>query len=279
MIRNERYIDLHLHTKFSDGERTLDETIADAKNAGLSAIAITDHNTIPSLIHADHLEVIPGAEFSTTYQYATEKKAEVHVVGLFFDGVDSSINSIFQSINKNAYIEAMLMKLNSLGIPVTMNELKMRHPSAKQFGRRMVAELVVEKGYALDQNEVMDRWIGNRSPFYINPLDYMNYMSLEECVQKICIYGGLPILAHPFHYKMTKSEIEELAERFRSITSHPLGIEVYYSKYEKEEIQYLEQLADQWNFLRSAASDRHRSCEPFIHGSYELLEKMKTAMK
>ena len=75
MLKNERYIDLHLHTKFSDGERSLDETIDDAKKAGLSAIAITDHNNlaIHSTIYTDSLEVIPGSEFSTTYKYGAGK--------------------------------------------------------------------------------------------------------------------------------------------------------------------------------------------------------------
>ena len=280
MLKNERYIDLHLHTKFSDGERSLDETIDDAKKAGLSAIAITDHNNlaIHSTIYTYSLEAIPGSEFSTTYKYGAGKKAEVHVVGLFFNGVDPSINSVFRQINKNAYVEAIIAKLNTLGIPVSMEELKERNQTSKQYGRMMIADLIIEKGFAADRNEAMDRWIGNFSPYYINSLDYINYIDTEEGVRHICEHGGLPILAHPFHYKMTRDEIEELVERFRSVTDQPLGIEVYYAKYSEEQVHYLEMLADKHHLLRSASSDRHRLDQPFMKGRYELLLEMKKAM-
>lgn len=280
MMRNDRYIDLHLHTKFSDGELSLDEMIDEAKSAGLSAIAITDHNTfgINSKIQLDNLEVIPGAEFSTTYQYGAGKKAEVHVVGLFFNGVNPSMNAIFQRIHKNAYVEAIIAKLNTLGIPVTMEELRERNKSSKQYGRMMVADLIIEKGFASDRNEAMDRWIGNFSPYYINSLDYINYIDTEECVRQICEGGGLPILAHPFHYKMNRDEIEEMVGRFRNVADYPLGIEVYYAKYSDEEVKYLEMLSDKYHLLRSASSDRHRFDQRFVKGDYELLAEMKRAM-
>lgn len=281
MKEQKRYIDLHLHTKFSDGERSLEETIADAEEAGLSAIAITDHNcfAIESPIKRNNLEVIPGAEFSTTYLHGEGEKSEIHMVGLFFNGVNPEINSIFRRINKNAYAEAIIGKLNSFGIPVSMEELRARNHESKQFGRYQIADIIVEKGFASDRANAMDLWIGNFSPHYINSLDYINYIEMEECVRQICAYGGLPILAHPFHYKFSKDKIEELVERYRNITDQPLGFEVYYGKYSEEQVQYLKKLADRYHLLPSASSDRHRLDQAFVKGEYSLLEDMKTAMK
>lgn len=281
MNETERYIDLHLHTKFSDGERSLEETVADAEKAGLSTIAITDHNcfAIHYPLRIGGMEVIPGAEFSTTYHYGDGKKAEIYIVGLFFDGVDPELNAVFNQINKHAYVEAIIEKLNSLGIPVTMEELRKRNRDSRQFGRYQIADILVEKGFASDRANAMDRWIGNFSPYYLNSLDYINYIDMEECVRRIGSHQGLPVLAHPFHYKFSKDEIEELVMRCRAVTDGPLAIEVYYGKYTNEQMDYLKGLADQYRLLASAGSDRHRMDQSFVKGNYSLLEDMRAAMK
>lgn len=277
--KTERYIDLHLHTKFSDGECSLEEMIADARNTGLSAIAITDHNcfAINEPLRDDGLEVIPGAEFSTIYKHGTNIKTEVHIVGLFFDGVPAEINHILEQIHKDAYAEAIIKKLNDLGIPIKMEELRERYRQSKQFGRTQIADLIVEKGFASDRANAMDRWIGNFSPYYINPLDCMNYIGTEDCIREILAHGGFPILAHPFHYKFTRDQIEELVSRYRSITDKPMAMEVYYGKYGEEEVQYLEGLAKKYHLLSSAGSDRHHKDQTFVKGTYALLEEMKKA--
>ena len=271
------YIDLHIHTKYSDGERSLEETICDAKRAGLSAIAITDHNyfAVELPVMDDDLEIIPGAEFSTTYYYGDGQRAEVHIVGLFFDGVAPELKSVFKRINKLAYAEAIIEKMNSLGMSLTMEELKASNPQSKQFGRTQIADLLVEKGYATDRADAMDRWIGNLSPHFIHSLDHIRYIEMEECVREICKYGGFAILAHPFHYKFTKDQIEELVMRFRNAAERTPGMEVYYGKYHEEEVKYLEGLAKRYRLLPSAGSDRHKADHPFVKGQYELLEEMK----
>lgn len=281
MDRHKGYIDLHLHTRFSDGERTLEETIVAAEKAGLSAIAVTDHNcfAIEAPIKRAQLEVIPGAEFSTTYHYGNGRKAELHIVGLFFEGVDPALNEIFTRFHKHAYIEAILKKLNSLGMSVTMDELRARNPDSKQYGRMQVADILVEKGYAADRADAMDRWIGNSSPHYIQSLDHIHYIETEECVRQICAHKGLPVLAHPFHYKFSNDEIEEMAARCRRVTDHPLAMEVYYGKYTDEQVRYLEGLADRYGLLPSTGSDSHRVDQEFVKGNALLLEAMREAMK
>lgn len=280
MEKKERYIDLHLHTKCSDGERTVEETIADAIRADLSAIAITDHNCfgIMTPMQTDNLEVIPGAEFGTSYHYGEGKKREVHMVGLFFDGVDPAMNRIFERIDKHAYIQAIIDQLSSLGIPVTMEEVEARQKYSGKLGRHQVAEVLIEKGFAPDMNLAMDLWVGNFSPYYVNSLDYIQYISMEDCVHEILYHNGLPILAHPLHYQLSRPEVEELVFRYRNITDKPLAMEVYYGKYKDSEIEYLEKLADKYNLLPSASSDRHRAAQPFARGGYVLLENMKKAM-
>ncbi len=276
MKKSEAYIDLHLHTKNSDGECSLDETIQAAKEAGLSAIAITDHNrvTLRSPEKHDGLLVIPGAEFSTTYLHGEGEKTEVHIVGLFFNGADPRVSEVFERINKNAYVEAILEKLDTLGIHITMEELRARNRESHQFARMQVADLIVEKGFAKDRPDAMDKWIGNFSPYYINSLDYIHYVDTEECIRWICSHGGFPIIAHPFHYRFSRPQIEEMVMRLRRATDCPMGMEVDYGKYSEEQRAYLRQLAKKYRLLSSAGSDRHRKDHPFVKGDYALLERM-----
>ena len=283
MYEKENYIDLYIHTTASDGKLTINEMIRDAKDAGLSAIAITDHNCFalrePLLYQG--MEVIPGVESSTIYPYDGGLKKEVHVLGYFFHGIDPALEVVFGQIDKNPYVHALIKLLNSLGLPVTMEELRELYPNTKQFGRYNIAELLVKKGFANTAPEAMDRWIGNFSPHYLNPADYVNFISIEEWIGLLCNCSVpvMPVLAHPYHYGFNEEQIETLVAYVRSLTDHPLGLEVYYGKYQDDQIRFLEKLADKYGYFPSAGGDRHRSEQPFVHGGYCLLEAMKKAVK
>ena len=279
LVMRKEYVDLHLHTTNSDGEQTLEQVVEAARTAGMSWIALTDHNyfSIYEPVNIEGLELIPGAEFSTSYEYGTGQKKEIHVLGLFFEGVNRELERVWDCIEKDFWIEAILKVINSLGYPLTMQEVIACNTEAKRLSRNQVAKALVKKEYATDRDDAMDRLIGNRSPYYINPVDYVKYISLSDCVQTIHRYGGIPVLAHPFHYGFTIEQVEELAAYYRSITDGPLAMEVYYSKYSEKEIQYLESLADRYGFLPSVGSDRHKSSQSFARGEKKLLEQMKHA--
>ena len=277
-------IDLHLHTTCSDGTRTVAEMIQDAKEFGLNAIAITDHNqfALCDPMYFDEIDVIPGAEFSTFYRITSGRLLEVHVVGLFFEGVPKELQSVFRkiSIQRKQYLDAIITRLNNLGISLSYEELVYNFPDSNQIGRRHIAEILVKKGYAESITDVFDRLIGNRSPYWVDSTKYMKYMSLESCVHKICEYGGLPILAHPYHYHCTDEEVMELIRVFKEMAGdHPAGLEVYYSKYDQSRRAELLKIAECFGLYPSAASDRHGRKDPFECGDPSLLTVMKQACK
>ena len=277
-------IDLHIHTTSSDGTRTVEETIQDAKAFGLSHIAITDHNqfAIKEPMDFQGLEVIPGVEFSASYHTADGKLLELHVVGLFFDGVPKNIHHIFKKIpiQRKQYLDAIITRLNHLGIAVSYEELLNEFPDSNQIGRRHIAEILVQKKYADSINDAFDRMIGNRSPYWVDSTKFMKYIPLEKCVRTICENGGFPILAHPYHYHCTDEQVVKIISDFKSAAGdYPAGMEVYYSKYGELQRQQLAALAGEFELYPSAASDRHAPKDKFEQGKEELLENMKQACR
>ncbi len=279
----EKYgIDLHIHTTCSDGTRTVQETMEDALKTGLAHIAITDHNqfAIKEPLDFYGLEVIPGAEFSTSYRTEKGKLLEIHVVGLFFDGVPKELHKMFDKIprQRKQYLDAIITRLNHLGMSISYEELVEDFPDSNQIGRRHIAEILVKKKYASDITDAFDRLIGNRSPYWVDATKYMKYIPMEKGIQKICDNGGFPILAHPYHYHCTEQEVEQLISDFKAATKEfPAGIEVYYSKYGEKQRAELKQLAEKYKLYPSAASDRHAEKDHFEQGKDGLLEAMKQA--
>lgn len=277
-------IDLHIHTTSSDGTRTVDETIQDAIEFGLAHIAVTDHNqfALTEPIDFEGLEIIPGAEFSTSYRTESDRLLEVHVVGLFFEGVPKALHQIFRKIpqQRKQYIDAIITRLNHLGISISYEELCNTFPDSNQIGRRHIAEILVKKRYADNITDAFDRLIGNRSPYWVDSTKYMKYMPLSTCIQKICENGGFPILAHPYHYHCSEEEVLKLVKDFREMTGdYPAGMEVYYSKYDEKRREELLKIAKAFELYPSAASDRHAPKDCFERGEESLLEEMKEAVK
>lgn len=277
-------IDFHMHTTCSDGTRTVEETIQDAYEFGLKHIALTDHNqfAIYEPVHFHGMEVIPGAEFSTAYVTEAGRLLEVHVVGLFFDGVPEELWHIFKKIpqQRKQYLDAIITKLNHLGISISYEELLYNFPDSNQIGRRHIAEILVKKGYAEEINDAFDRLIGNRSPYWVDSAKYMKYMPLEVCVRKICENRGFAILAHPYHYHCTDEEVFKLIRDFKiAAKAYSVGMEVFYSKYDAEQRADLLEISKDLELFASAASDRHAKKDAFERGEEALLDAMKRAYR
>lgn len=282
---NQRYgIDLHIHTTSSDGTRTVEETIQDASKFGLCHIAITDHNQFAIMNPQNYqgLEVIPGAEFSASYVTAAGRLLELHIVGLFFDGVPKNLYHVFRKIplQRKQYLDAIITKLNHLGIAISYEELLNDFPDSNQIGRRHIAEILVKKNYADSITDAFDRMIGNRSPYWVDSTKYIKYMPFEKCIRQICENGGFPILAHPYHYHCTDAEVLKIIRDFKQAAGKfAAGIEVYYLKYGEEQRKTLLKYAKDFGLCPSAASDRHAEKDHFVRGNEELLETMKNSCR
>jgi hypothetical protein len=285
-------IDLHLHSSNSDGNDTVSDILRMAADEGLKVIAITDHNkvSISECMKVGDMTVIPGCEFSAMYQAPTKEDAtEIHIVGLFPDGVDpAAFDGLFEHIasGKRAYIRAILEQLESLNIHVDMKEVEAVQRYEGHTGRHQIASVLIDKGYAKDLDDAFDHYIGNFSPYYIPSTRYIRYAPLDVVVRQIKKYGGIPILAHPYGYRLDENEIEQLISVFQEMAGDIGGLEVYYERYinDLERMEFLHSMARKYNLLPSVASDRHREPQPFASTEglalYErMLEKLHKQFK
>ncbi len=272
----EEYIDLHVHTSYSDGIFTPKEVIEYCKKVGVVAVGITDHDNIDgieeALIEGEKLgvEVVPGVEISCDFKDTFEE--EIHILGYYIDYKDTNLKQklkFFQEARqKRAY--KIFHKLVSLGVPIKEEDVFKN--SIKSIGRLHFARVLKEKKIVSSIKEAFELYLGYGKPAYETKLK----VSPQEAVSVIVEAKGIPILAHPY------LEISMDAKSIKKLIEYGIkGIEVYHSKHPKNIIDELSLLAEKYNLLITGGSDCHGSIDghPPLLGSlkipYKILENIK----
>jgi len=258
------YIDLHVHSSYSDGTDSPARLVALALSLGLSAFALTDHDTTAGLADAraalaaagalDRLRIISGVEISAAY-----KDRDIHILGLFIDPDNEALSSALQLARDNriARNRTMLQRLCNDGYPMTEAEL-LQDSDAACIGRMHFANALVARGYAKNTQDAFQRFIGLDCPYYV-PRDYI---TPEEAISLIHGAGGLAILAHPLLYHLERPELEQLVTQLVSFGLS--GLEAIYTANSTEDEQYVRTLASRNGLLISGGSDYHGSNKPHI---------------
>lgn len=278
---NTKTIDLHVHSTASDGTLTPTELASEAKKAGLSAFALTDHDTVNGIAEAKEaarassIELIPGVELSTDY-----KGKEVHMVGLFLDETNQKLLSHLADFrdNRDNRNVKMYQKLREEGFEISEEALREMFPDAV-LTRAHTARYLYEKGYIKSISEAFETYIGDGCRCYIP----RTKISPQEAVRLIHSAGGIAILAHPVLYHMSDERLRELLNDCKAEGLE--GIEALYSTYQPGDERYIRKLAAEYNLKLSGGSDFHGSNKPHIRlGSgmghlsipYELLEQLRS---
>ena len=274
-----REIDLHLHTTASDGTFSPTELVHHAKELGLRAIAITDHDTTAGYVEAAMageklgIEVVPGIEVST--QFA----GSVHILGYGIDPQCPQLNSALRCVVEERDIRnrkiAELMAAD--GLPVSYEDMQSRF--GKVIGRPHFGRILTELGITDSINDAFDRYVGKGQRYYLP----RTFISIEQTIELIVNAGGVAVLAHPLQYKRDDEQLRKLIEH--CMESGLKGMECFYSGYTEEQKAYLISLAEEYNLFVTGGSDFHGANKPHIKlGSgiddelnipYELLEKLK----
>ncbi|MCD8299633.1 MAG: PHP domain-containing protein [Clostridiales bacterium] len=274
----ERIIDLHTHSTGSDGSLTPTELVQTAREAGLSAIALTDHDSVAGQEEFKTagerfgVETVPGVELST--EYADE---EIHVVGLFTDpGCEALLAQlkVFRD-NRDGRNLKMIKKLRETGFGITAEELYARYPDSV-VARPHMARYLVETGQAPDVKYVFDNYIADGCPCYVERYK----ITPMEAVELIREAGGLSILAHPCLYKLPYETLIMMVTEMKAVGLN--GIEAVYSRNKPGDEESFRRIATDFGLLLSGGSDFHGASKPDIHLGdlhvpYGFLEKIKEA--
>ena len=189
-------IDLHVHSNASDGSFPPAEVVRHAKEGGLTAMALTDHDTVDGLAEAVAageqlgVEIIPGVEISAQFPSGT-----MHILGLFVDYHNGLLDQRL-AVLKQARIDRnpqIINKLNALGLPVTMARVE-EISGGGQVGRPHIARALMEAGYVKDLQEAFDKYLGYRKAAYVSKFRFPP----DQALTMIREAKGIPVLAHPF---------------------------------------------------------------------------------
>lgn len=274
-----RYIDLHTHSTFSDGTMAPAVLLRAAKEAELSAIALTDHDTMTGLDEAERagaetgVEVIPGVELS-----ATQNGKEVHILGYGLDRSNPELLALLEKLQKIRHERnlAILDKLAELGIDIDRDALFAGHPGL--IGRPHIARLLVRRKVVNNTEQAFYRYLKKNAMAYVAAERF----PAPETIGTIKKAGGLAVLAHPT--TLDKS-LPKIAENIEYLHNHGLdGIEAIYPGHTTKIRQGLFGLAKKLDLIITGGSDFHGPIKQGINigGApvmppvpYQLLERMK----
>lgn len=253
-----KIVDLHVHSNKSDGSLTPTELVHLAVEKGLSAFALTDHDTTAGIKEAIDaaaqlpIEVIPGIEFSTEYE-----GKDIHIIGLYINYEDPCFKEQIQSFVDSRILRnrKMCALLQESGISITYEQLKETFPGSV-ITRGHYAKYLLEHGYVKSMPEAFDRYIGDHAKCFV-PREKVTPIQAVTLILKA---GGIPILAHPTLYHMSYARLETLVSRLKD--AGLIGIEAIYSTYTASEERQMRNIAAKYDLCISGGSDFHGANKP-----------------
>lgn len=253
-------IDLHVHSCFSDGSLFPDQICRDAAAAGITTLALTDHDTTAGLdafaqaCDASGIRGIPGLEISAEWSGGT-----MHLLGYFIDRQNPALQAALQQIRNGRHQRNLRIvdRLCELGHPVTLDEVQ-RCAGDAVMGRPHFAQALIASGAVRDKEEAFRRLLGKGCPAYVDRFR----LTPEQSICLIHGAGGLAVLAHPGTLGVHASALRSL---FRKLKAAGLdGVETYYSEHSSA----LQALYGGWcrelGLLQTGGSDFHGAMNPAV---------------
>lgn len=264
--------DIHIHTTYSDGTYTPEEAVKAAKENGLSAIAITDHDItdgiMPALKYGAKvgLEVIPGIELSCEYN-----STEIHILGYYINWENSWLQGklkVFQRAReRRAYY--ILNKLKEVGVEID-EQMLFSQTNSGSISRMHFARCLIEMGEVKSLREAFQKYLIEGKPAFVKKLR----VTPEEALNMIHRVGGVSVLAHPVFGGGHKNFIKKLKRLGLS------GIEVYHSSQSPNQIKKFLKIAEDLELIITGGTDSHGSKEEenpigSIKIDYSFIDKLK----
>ncbi len=251
-------IDLHTHSWFSDGTKSPTELVELASRSGVSALAITDHDTMAGVNEALNasvkygVEVVPGLEVSVVH-----KKKALHILGYFMDTAHPELSAALALLQnaRDDRNEKIIAKLRNLGVDATVEELK-EISGYGQTGRPHIAKLLMKHGRVRSMPQAFDEYLKKDRKAYVARFAY----SAEEAIGLIVRAGGVAVLAHPIQVDKTLVSFSTLLPVLKSYGL--AGIETYYPTQKKKMRKRIRKFAEENGLFLTGGSDYHGDMRP-----------------
>lgn len=253
----KQYVDLHMHSIYSDGEQTPSELVDIAKQNNISVISLTDHDCVDGIWAAEQagkkagITVIPGIELSCF------DKKDTHVLGYNIDCNDKSLNDTLNALQKSRIerMEKIIQKLQQGGFEISVQDAK-RHCSGQVMGRPHIAAALIEKGYGSDTRDIFHKFIGSDCKYYVP----YKKLTVQEGIDLIHGAGGIAVIAHPKLLRYNSMDFTSLIRTYAAMGMD--GIEVYYPCHYNEHIKLFYGLAKELNLYVTCGGDYHNEHDP-----------------
>ncbi len=249
--------DLHIHTYFSDSTSSPQEVVDDALKAGLSCIAITDHDIVQGVAptieaakpHA--LEIVPGIELSSEFE-----NCDIHILGYF---IDYQKGPLLEKIDVflDARVERMkqmIMNLKGIGVNNIEFEEVCALTQSRAVGRAHLATLLLQKGWVSNFKSAFEKYIGPGCPGYAPKYNQTPF----EAIELIRSSGGVAVMAHPM-----LTQKDELIPRFAAAGLK--GLEVYYPNSMNNVTEFYERIAKKNGLIATGGSDAHGKAKSYTY--------------
>jgi len=283
-----KFIDLHVHSTFSDGSFSPAGLVEMAGEAKLSAFALTDHDTTEGfeelLAVADKyndnkseeekIEVLPGVEISAAY-----KERDIHILGLLIDHKNRVLTDMLAASKKEREDrnKKMVKNLQDAGLDITLKGVMAGNGDAV-ITRAHFAKYLVEHHLVRTYQDAFEFYLGDKTPYYVP----RKFTSPRDAIESILAAGGVPVLAHPCIYHLAEEELLSLIDRL--IGYGLRGIETLYSTNTPKEEKFTREIAEKKGLLITGGSDFHGAPKPSIRlgkgkGNlaipYEILDRLR----
>jgi predicted metal-dependent phosphoesterase TrpH len=266
-------IDLHTHSRASDGSLNPDELIREAARGGLRAIALTDHDTIQGLDRAKDearkrgILFIPGIEIGIEYQ----GPGEFHLLGLGIGRPSPAFREAVAELSHRRELRnrEIIERMNEMGIDTTWEELLAlargggtgddkagAGDEAPSLGRPHFAALLVKRGIVRNQEQAFARYLQEGKLFYVPKTG----LEFDRAAALIRESGGIPVLAHPMSLYVAWGRLPVLLGELKD--RGLAGIEAWHPTAKLGECRRLEELAKKLDLRVTAGSDFHGEVRP-----------------
>lgn len=255
------FVDLHVHSTASDGTLSPREVTLLAKELGLSAYALTDHDTTAGIEEAVRTsieiggpQVIPGIEVSSSYS-----GKEIHILGLFLRPEDPQLQQMLDQMrrSRDERNRRMLENLAADGITFTPQELTGENPDTV-ITRAHVARALIQKGVCSNTDQAFRAYLSYGGKY----CPQKEHLSPEQVVSTLRNSGAFVALAHPYQYKLGDKETERLIAWLKELGME--GLEVYHSSHNPLESRKLRALGSKYDLLSTGGSDFHGANKPDV---------------